>query len=206
VTTIETTPRTTAGSRTGTVRDAVDVLLVIALGAVFLRIAVWPTFVHHYPVAVGPDMPVYLWWSRLGVAGGISLVGERPGTPALIPSVGTTLGIGLVPAVAAVQYALMPACALAAAALARGRGEHPRLAWLAGAVLAGAWTTFLGGGYLANLALVAAFLAAAAALARRTRRGTVAAGVLLAGGGLAHPEFFLVAVAVLVATAAWSCV
>src|SRR5207244_1230014 len=39
---------------------------------------------------------------------------------------------------------------------------------------------------------------------RRTRRATVAAALLLAGGGLAHPEFFLVAVAVLVATASWS--
>src|SRR5437763_12858562 len=149
-------------------------------------------------------MPVYLWWSRVGTAEGISLVGERPGTPALIPTVAGALGIGLVPAVAAVQYALMPASALAAAALARGRGETPRLAWLAGAALAGAWTTFLGGGYLANLALVAAFLAAGACLARRTRRTTVAAALLLAGGGLAHPEFFVVAVAVLVATAAWS--
>jgi len=205
VTTIETTtPDTTTRSRTDTARSAIDVVLVVVLGVVFVRVAVWPTFVHHYPFAVGPDMPVYLWWARVGATQGVSLVGERPGTPALIPTVATTLGIGLVPAVAAVQYALMPACGLAAAALARGRGEPPRLAWLAGAVLAGAWTTFLGGGYLANLALVAAFLAAAAALARRTRRGAVAAALLLGGGGLAHPEFFVVGAAVLVATAAWS--
>ena len=205
---VTTTETATSGStheiRTGSARTTIDLLLVVVLGAVFLCVAVWPTLVHHYPFAVGPDMPVYLWWSRVGTAEGMSLVGERPGTPALIPTVASALGIGLVPAVAAVQYALMPASALAAAALARGRGETPRLAWLAGAVLAGAWTTFLGGGYLANLALVAAFLAAAACLARRTRRGTVAAALLLAGGGLAHPEFFLVAVAVLVSTAAWS--
>ena len=167
-------------------RAAVDVALIVVLGAIFLRIAVWPTFVHHYPFAVGPDMPVYLWWSRVGAAEGISLVGERPGTPALIPTVAGALDVGLVAGVAAVQYALMPACGLA------------------GAVLAIAWSTFLGAGYLANLALVAAFLAAAAALARRTRRGTVAAALLLGGGGLAHPEFFLVAAAVLVVTAAWS--
>jgi len=186
------------------VRAAVDVALIVVLGAIFLRIAVWPTFVHHYPFAVGPDMPVYLWWARVGAAEGISLVGERPGTPALIPTVAGALDVGLVAGVAAVQYALMPACGLAAAALARGRGEPPRLAWLAGAVLAIAWSTFLGAGYLANLALVAAFLAAAAALARRTRRGTVAAALLLGGGGLAHPEFFLLTAAVLVVTATWS--
>ena len=205
---VTTTDTATTGStheiRTGSARTAIDLLLVAVLGAVFLRVAVWPTLVHHYPFGVGPDMPVYLWWSRVGATQGISLVGERPGTPALIPTVATALGIGLVPAVAAVQYALMPASALAATALARGRGEPPRLAWLAAAVLAGAWSTFLGGGYLANLALVAAFLAAAACLARRTRRATVAAALLLAGGGLAHPEFFVLAVAVLVATAAWS--
>ena len=150
------TTESTHESRIGSARTAIDLLLVAVLGAVFLRVAVWPTLVHHYPFGVGPDMPVYLWWSRVGVAEGISLVGERPGTPALIPTVASALGIGLVPAVAAVQYALMPASALAAAALARGRGETPRLAWIAGAVLAGAWTTFLAGGYLANLALVAA--------------------------------------------------
>ena len=204
VTTTETATTGSTEVRTGSARATIDLLLVVVLGAVFLRVAVWPTLVHHYAFAVGPDMPVYLWWSRVGAAEGLSLVGERPGTPALIPTVASALGIGLVPAVAGVQYALMPASALAAAALARGRGETSRLAWLAGAVLAAAWTTFLGAGYLANLALVAAFLAAAAALARRTRRGTVAAGLLLGGGGLAHPEFFLVAVAVLVGTAAWS--
>jgi len=188
---VTTTDTATTGStheiRTGSARTAIDLLLVAVLGAVFLRVAVWPTLVHHYPFGVGPDMPVYLWWSRVGVAEGISLVGERPGTPALIPTVASALGIGLVPAVAAVQYALMPASALAAAALARGRGETPRLAWIAGAVLAGAWTAFLAGGYLANHALVAAFLAAGACLARRTRRTTVAAALILAGGGLAHP-------------------
>src|SRR5439155_582500 len=120
--------------RTGSARTAIDLLLVAVLGAVFLRVAVWPTLVHHYPFGVGPDMPVYLWWSRVGATQGISLVGERPGTPALIPTVATALGIGLVPAVAAVQYALMPASALPAAALARGRGEPPRLACLAAAV------------------------------------------------------------------------
>ena len=95
-------PKTTARWRTGSARAAIDVGLMVVLAAVFLRVAVWPTFVHHYPFGVGPDMPVYLWWSRVGLARGISVVGERPGTPALIPTVGTALGIGLVPAVAAV--------------------------------------------------------------------------------------------------------
>src|SRR3989442_11003130 len=90
-------------------------------------------------------MPVYLWWSRVGAAEGISLVGERPGAPALIPTVASALGVGLVPAVAAVQYALMPASALPAAALARRRGETPRPAWLAPPVPAGAPATLPGG-------------------------------------------------------------
>ena len=60
------------------------ILPMVVLAAVFLRVAVWPTFVHHYPFGVGPDMPVYLWWSRVGLAQGISVVGERPGTVLLL--------------------------------------------------------------------------------------------------------------------------
>ena len=71
---VTTTDTATTGStheiRTGTARTAIDLLLVAVLGAVFLRVAVWPTFVHHYPFGVGPDMPVYLWWSRVGAAEG----------------------------------------------------------------------------------------------------------------------------------------
>ena len=190
--------------RTTRRRTAIDLALLAGLGAILVRVALWPTEIHGYPFAVGPDMPVYLWWARVGAAGGISLVGERPGIPALLPTVASALGVGLVPALAGLQYALAPAIALAVAGLVRGRGGRPRGAWLAATILSAAWATFMAGGYLANLAFAAAFVAAAAALARRTRRGVLAAAILLGGGGLAHPEFFAFGALVLVATAAWA--
>src|SRR6185436_5746581 len=162
------------------------------LGAALLRVFLWPTLRHSYPFPVGPDVTVYLWWTRVAEFGGISLASERPGAPALIGTVEGVLGHNLVAALGGLQYALGPTIGLAAAALARGRGHRvPRAGWLAAGALAGAWATFLGGGYVSNLVFVAAFLAAAAALA-------------LGGGALTHPGFFAMGVVVLVVAGAWA--
>jgi hypothetical protein len=190
--------------RTGRTRTAVDLGLLAVLAAILLDVFLRPSWSHAYAFPVGPDLPVYLWWSRVGAGVGISLVGERPGTPALIPTVGAALDVGLVPAIAGLQYALGPAIGISAAALLRGRGGGSRPAWLGGGLLAGVWATHLGTGYLANLAFVAPYLAAAVALGRRTTRGAVAAALLLGGGGLAHPQFFVVGVLVLLVAAGWS--
>jgi hypothetical protein len=186
-------------------RTAVDVGLVIVLGAALLRVFLWPTLRHGYPFPVGPDVPVYLWWTRVAEAGGISVASERPGAPALVATIEGVLGQNLVAALAGLQYALGPTIGLAAAALARGRGHRvPRGGWLAAGALAGAWATFLGGGYVSNLVFVAAFLAAAAALSQRTMRGALAAAIVLAGGAITHPGFFAVGVIVLAAAGAWA--
>jgi hypothetical protein len=191
--------------RARTVRTVVDVGLVVLLGAALLRVFLWPTLRHSYPFPVGPDVPVYLWWTRVAEAGGISLANERPGAPALIGTIAGVLGQGLVGGLAGLQYALGPTIGLAAAALARGRGHRvPRGGWLAAGVLAGAWATFLGGGYVSNLVFVAAFLAAAAALSQRTMRGAVAAAIVLGGGGITHPGFFAVGAMVLAFAGAWA--
>jgi hypothetical protein len=187
------------------VRTAVDIGLVIVLGAAVLRVFLWPTLRHGYPFPVGPDVPVYLWWTRVAEWGGISLASERPGAPALISTIQGVLGNNLVAALGGLQYALGPTIGLAAAALARGRGHRvPRGGWLAAGVLAGAWATFLGGGYVSNLVFVAAFLAAAAALSQRTTRGAVAAALVLGGGALTHPGFYAVGAVVLVVAGAWA--
>ena len=145
---------------------------------------------------------MYLWWARVGAAEGISLVGARPGTPALIPTVAGALHMGLVPALAGLQYALGAAIGTATIALVRGRSHGGRPAWLLAGLFAGMFGVHLAGGYLANLAYTLPFIAAAAALARRSRRGTIGAGLLLGGGGLSHPQFFLVGAFILIVSAA----
>src|SRR4029079_5875837 len=192
-------------ARSRTVRTGVDLVLIAILGAVLVRVFLWPTLRHAYPFPVGPDVPVYLWWTRVAEFGGISMASERPGAPALIGTLQGVLGQGVVGALAGLQYALGPAIGLAAAALARGRARPLRPGgWLAAGVLAGAWATFLGGGYVSNLVFTAAFLAAAAALAPRTRRAALVAALVLGGGALTHPGFFAVGAIVLGATGLWA--
>lgn len=153
---------------------------------------------------MGPDVAVYLWWARVGAARGISLVGDRPGIAALIPTVAGTLHLPLVAAVAGIQYALAALVGAAATAIVRGHARGGRWGWALAGLLGGLFAVHLAGGYVANLAFTLPFLAAGAALATRTRRGTDAAALLLGGGGLMHPQFFLVGAGILAVVAAWS--
>jgi hypothetical protein len=171
---------------------------------VLLALLLRPTVQHGWPFGVGPDFPVYLWWTRVAIAKGISLVGSRPGTPALLAVLRGTLHMQLVPVVAGTQYALAPAMALAAIALVRGRTAGGRWAWVLVGSLSGLFAVHLAGGYLSNLIFAVTFVAAGAALAARSIRGTVTAAVLLGGGGLAHPEFFALGAMILAAAGAWA--
>ncbi len=168
--------------------------------AVFLR----PTIQHGWSFGVGPDVPVYLWWARVGAAQGISVVGERPGIPALLPTLAGTLHLPLVAAVAGTQYALAVLVGVTATGLVRGRAMGGRWSWLLAGLFAGLFAVHLGGGYISNLAFTVPFFAAGAALATRSQRGTDSAALLLGGGGLAHPQFFVVGVAVLGIAAVWA--
>jgi len=148
---------------------------------------------------VGPDAPVYLWWSRLGGADGLSAIAHRPGAPALSLILEGTLALSVVQATAAVEVVLGVAVGLASAALVRRRAGAVGSA-LAG-LLAGTFAVHLAAGYVANLITAAAFLAAGALLDDPRRRAAVLAAVVLAGGGLAHPQFLLVCVAILLVAA-----
>jgi hypothetical protein len=149
---------------------------------------------------VGPDAPVYLWWSRLAGADGLSAIAHRPGAPALSLILEGTLALSVVQATAAVEVVLGVAVGLASAALVRRRAGAVGSA-LAG-LLAGTFAVHLAAGYVANLITAAAFLAAGALLDDPRRRAAVLAAVVLAGGGLAHPQFLLVCVAILLVAAA----
>ena len=148
---------------------------------------------------MGPDAPVYLWWSRLAGADGLSAIAHRPGAPALSLILEGTLSLSVVQATAALEVVLGVAVGLASTALVRRRAGAVGSA-LAG-LLAGTFAVHLAAGYVANLITAAAFLAAGALLDDPRRRAAVLAAVVLAGGGLAHPQFFLVCVAILLVAA-----
>ena len=163
-----------------------------------------PTILRSWPFGVGPDVPVYLWWTRVGASQGLSVIGERPGIAATIATAAGTLHLPLVPAIAGLQYALAASVGAAATSLVRGRAAGGRVAWLLAGFAAGLFAVHLGGGYVANLAFTVPFFAAGAALATRSQRGTDAAAVLLGGAGLAHPQFFLVGITVLAVAGLWA--
>ena len=170
--------------------------LVVVLLVVFL----WPYAIDGFRFGVGPDVPVYLWWTRVGAAEGLSWIGSRPGAPALAAALAGTLNLNVAAVTAGLASALGVAVGATAAALVRAGGG--RAWWLAG-FLAGVFAVHLVAGYLANLVLVAPFLAAAACLAGARRRWGFAA-MLLAAGGLAHLPFLLVGIAILLGQAARS--
>ena len=178
-----------------------DLTWLGGLCAALLVVLLWPYVVDGFRFGVGPDVPVYLWWTRVGATEGLSMVGGRPGAPALAAALGGTLSLSAAAVTAGLASALGVAVGAAAAALVRAAGGRPGKAWLLAGVLAGAFSVHLVAGYLANLVLAACFLAAAACLAG-DRRAWWAAALLLAGGGLAHPPFLIHAIVVLLGTAA----
>ncbi|MGZ8604443.1 MAG: hypothetical protein ACXWX9_06755 [Actinomycetota bacterium] len=183
----------TAGSR----RDAA---VLGALALALLAWFAWPFLAHGHRFPLGPDAPVYLWWTRLAGEEGLSVVGGRAGAPALTLVVDGALGRSVVQAVAGLEIALGVALGLAAAALVRAR--RAPAGWALAALLAGTFAVHLSAGYLANLLEAVAFLAAAVALASATSRARWVAVGSLAAAGLAHPLFFLVGAGVLALTAA----
>jgi hypothetical protein len=170
--------------------------LVAALGAWFL----WPFLAHHHRFPLGPDGPVYLWWTRLAGADGLSAVADRPGVPALALLLDGALGRSVVEAVAALEVALGIAVGLACAALLRGRASA--VGWALGGLLGGTFAVHLAAGYVANLLHVTTFLGAAAVLSAATGPGASVAAGALAAGALAHPSFALVAGAILLLASA----
>jgi hypothetical protein len=172
---------------------------------------------HGYRFGVGPDVPVYLWWARVAASEGISLVGDRPGVPALIAVIAGTLHLPVAAVVAGLQAALGACIAAGAAALIREpmavQPTHPlgapirdrRPDWLPAALLAGLFSVHLAAGYVSNLVFAVTFLGGGTALTRnRSPRATYVAILLLAGGGLAHPQFFLLGGAILLISGIWA--
>lgn len=181
-----------------------DLAWLGGLYAALLVVFVWPYAIDGHPFGVGPDVPVYLWWTRVGASEGLSMVGSRPGAPALVAALAGALHLNVSAVTAGLSSALGAAVGAAAAALVRRAARGAEKTWLLAGLLAGIFSVHLVAGYLANLVVAVTFLAAAACLAG-ARRSWWAAAVLLAGGGLAHPPFLVHAIVVLAGAAvlAW---
>jgi hypothetical protein len=181
-----------------------DLAWLGGLCAALLVVFVWPYLIDGHRFGVGPDVPVYLWWTRVGASEGLSMVGSRPGAPALVAALAGALHLNITAVTAGLSSALGVATGAASAALVRRAAHGAEKTWLLAGLLAGVFSVHLAAGYLANLLLAVTFLAAAACLAG-ARRSWWAAALLLAGGGLAHPPFLIHAIVVLVGAAvlAW---
>jgi hypothetical protein len=153
-----------------------------------------------FQLPVGPDGPVYTWLARYAsVAGFGDVPGGGPGVPALTLGLGAALRTNPMQSV----YLLGPVLAVATG-LAGGAAIESALgprSWrtTAAVALVAAFAAYLAGGWLANLALVATFLAAIAALAVASAswRPVLLAAGLVAASGLAHRVFLAAALAVL---------
>jgi hypothetical protein len=175
----------------------------VALGALAVGLAAFllaPFVLDGFAFPLGPDAPVYLWWTRIAGLEGISAAGERPGVPALLLELTGATGLPLVAIVAAAEVVFGTAIGVGAAALVRTR-VRSRTSWVLAGALAGLFSVHLVAGYLANLIFTVGFLAAAVCIGERDRRATWGAAALLGLTGLAHPYFFLVGALVLAVTA-----
>ena len=153
---------------------------------------------HRFPI--GPDGPVYTWLARAaGVTGLPDGPGAGPGIPGLTLFLGSLLGTDPLSVVTVLGPVLAASCGLAAAGvLESSLGPARDRAGLA-VVLGAAFTAYLAGGWLANVAMVAAFLGAVAALpvTGRSWRAAGLAAALLAAAGLSHRVFLAMGVVIL---------
>jgi hypothetical protein len=193
-----------------------DLLPLGGLAALLLIFLLWPFIRHGFRLPLGPDAPVYLWWTRLAGHDGLSAVGSRPGVPALLLVLTRMTHLPLAAVTAALEMAMGVGVGLGAVGVVRvmrdaregtvpngtaPRSTRDRPEWLLAGLLCGIFSVHLVAGYMANLAFAVAFLAAVAALATGTRRGAVAAAIALGGGGLSHPQFFILGTAILLLAA-----
>ena len=173
--------------------------LVAAASGVVLAMYLAHELIERFVFPVGPDGPVYTWWTRYADVLGLDVARGRPGIPAAALVLGTGLGTEPVQTVMLLGPLLATAAGLAAAALVEtGIGPHRVRAFMA-AVLTGAFASYLAGGWLGNMGQAALFLGGLAALATAPAswRGVWAGGALLAAAGITHPLFHLVGLAVL---------
>jgi hypothetical protein len=148
---------------------------------------------------IGPDGPVYTWWTNLAAVEGLGVIPQRPAVPGIALLLGAVFGTEPLETLTLLGPVLAAACGLAGSALLEtSLGPATFRAGVA-ALLVGAFAGYLAAGWLANLALAVLFLGAASslALAARSWRAVAGATALLVAGGLSHALFLVLAVVIL---------
>jgi len=179
--------------------------LTAALGTAILALYLIHPALEGYRFTIGPDGPVYTWLARLaGEAGFVDAPAAGPGIPAVTLVLGSVLGAEPIDTVMLLGPVLAAASGLAAGALLEATLGRDRLRTASAAILTGAFTAYLAGGWLANVAMVAVFLAGLGALSAvaSSRRAVWSGAALLAAAGLAHWIFILIGATILLAVAA----
>ncbi|MEX2459462.1 MAG: hypothetical protein WD770_10820 [Actinomycetota bacterium] len=167
----------------------------VAVGVLALFAA--PLVIHDYRLPVGPDVPFYIWSTRLAGEVGLSVTQFRPGFHALLLAGSGTTGLSITEVIGALSIALAVALGLAAAVLSdRGFGRDPVRSAVAG-IAVGAFAARMASGFLANLLFAGLFVGALAVLLGRPRRPAPLAALLLGAAGLAHGLFLVIGAAVL---------
>ncbi|MGZ4130913.1 MAG: hypothetical protein ACXVPR_08835, partial [Actinomycetota bacterium] len=92
------------------------------MSLLMLGVLLAPFIRHGYRFGVGPDISVYLWWTRVGASQGLSLVGERPGSPALLAVLSGATHLSVAAVTAAFEAAFGAAIGVGTAVLVRAAG------------------------------------------------------------------------------------
>jgi hypothetical protein len=171
----------------------------LAVAVVILAIYLVHPILGGHRLPIGPDGPVYVWWTRYADAEGLGVLPGRFGVPSVALLLGSIFRTEPVQTVTFLGPVLAAAAGLAAAAVMEMLlgPSVPRSA--AAAVLTAAWAGHLAAGYLGTLALAALFLCAIGALglSERSWRPVVLAAGLVAAAALSHRPLLVVPLAIL---------
>jgi hypothetical protein len=171
----------------------------LAVGTAILVLYLVHPILGGHRLPIGPDGPVYVWWTRYADAEGLGVVPGRFGVPSVALMLGTMLRTEPLQTVAFLGPILAAATGLAAAAAVEMLlGPNPVRSGAA-AVLSAAWAGHLAAGYLGTLATATLFLCAIGAfgLAERSWRAVLLGGGLMATAALSHRPLLVLPLAIL---------